>query len=249
MDDEKHYIITLEKIFKINFPFINIVGTASNINDGVNLIKKHKPDLVFLDIEFSNEMGFDLFKHFNNKVDFNVIFISSHQEYAIKAIKYAAFDYILKPVDIKELNNALNRYLEKKNYQHTREESINLLLENFRTNNFKKIAFSTSKGIQITSIDSIVRCEADTSYCKIFLTNNEKITITKSLKDTEELLPPDCFLRVHKSHLVNINHIKVYSRKEGGIIYMSDNSEIYVSSRKKEALIAFLRKIPFNFND
>lgn len=243
MDNEEHFVITLSKIINLHFPEINILTTSGKIDDGAEIIKALKPDLVFLDVEFTNEMGFDLFKHFDNKIDFDVIFISSHSEYAVKAIKYSAFDYILKPVDVNELKNAIERFKTKKKDISIREESINLLLENFKNKSFKKIALTTSRGIRVVNVDSIVRCEADASYCNIHLIDDEKLTITKNSRIIEELLPENIFMRVHKTHLINVNHIKEYIRKDGGMLVMSDNSEIPVAVRKRDIVIDFLKGI------
>jgi two-component system, LytTR family, response regulator len=242
LDNEKHFVIVFSKILKINFPEINLLGYAHNIAEGVELIKASKPDLVFLDIDFSGETGFDLFAHFD-RINFDVIFVTSHEEYAIKAIKYAAFDYIVKPVGPEVLRQSIDRYKEKKSSALVNKEAIQLLLENFKNKSFRKIAFSTSKGIRIVPIDQILRCEADTSYCNVFLVNQEKLSLSKNLKDVEELLPADAFMRVHKSHLVNINYIREFVHKDAGTIIMTDNSEISVASRKREFVIDFLKKM------
>lgn len=243
IDDEDHHIITLSKLLLAEFSDLKIAGTANNIAEGALLIKRLKPGLVFLDIEFPGESGFDLFTHFNNKIDFDVIFVSSHQEYAIKAIKFAAFDYIVKPVNPNELKNAMERYNNKQHTKSYANEKIELLLESFKTNTYKKIALTTTEGIRIVMVDDIIRCEADSSYCHVFSVNKEKITFSKNLKDIEEMLPPDIFLRVHRSHLVNINQIREYSKKGGGTVITMDGSEIIVSHRKRDLILEAIKKL------
>lgn len=240
IDDDEHFRIIFAKILKTYFPEVNLLGTAHNVISGANLIKQYKPELVFLDVELSDEMGFELFNHFD-RVNFDVVFVTSHEEYAMKAIKYSAFDYILKAVNIDELRVSLNRFKEHKSTHHIKSEAIQLLLENFKTNSYKKLALSTAKGLRIVLVENIIRCEADASYSNIFLANKEKLTVTKNLKDIEEILQTELFIRIHKSHLINANHIKEFLRKDGGTIVMSDNTEICVSVRKRDWVINFLK--------
>ncbi|MBI5219455.1 MAG: response regulator transcription factor [Bacteroidia bacterium] len=243
VDNEEHFIIGFSKLLKNNLPEINIVATANTIADAVELVKENKPRLVFLDIEMNNETGFDLFKHFK-KIDFDIIFVTSHDEFAIKAIKYAAFDYILKPVDVEELRLTIDRLISKEPQKISQNnEMINLLLDNFHTRLYKKIALSASKGLRIVQIDKIERCHADASYSYVFLSNKEKITVSKNLTQIEELLPEDIFIRCHKSYLVNINFIKEYSYEDGGTIVMMDAVKIPVSVRKREYVVNIIKKL------
>lgn len=240
VDNEEHFVMSFSKLLDIHFPEINIIGNAYCISDAVKIIHSLKPDLVFLDIEMDDETGFDLFRYFTN-IEFDIVFITSHDEYAIKAIKYSAFDYILKPVNIEDLNNTIARFKNK--ITHSKDETIKLLLENIRFEQFKKIAVSTSKGVRIITIDEISYCQADASYAYIYLKNKERITITKSLKYVEEMLPSEIFFRTHKSYLININHIKEFVNIDGGVIILNDSSRIPVSVRKRDWIIRFLKSI------
>lgn len=241
IDDEEYFLFAFSKLLKVNFPEISVVGTATNIAEGVEIIRNVKPDLVFLDIEMNNETGFDLFKYFD-KIDFEVIFVTSHDECAIKAIKYSAFDFILKPVDNDELKEAIDRWKQKKYSREISNEAIRLLIENTQSKTYKKITFNTSKGIRIVDIDQIIRCQADTCYCLIILNGNEKLLISKNISSIEELLPDKIFIRCHKSHLVNLNYIKEYSYEDGGKIILHDGAKIDVSTRKREFVINFIKQ-------
>ena len=230
-------------IFKF-CPTVELVGQASGVKEAVELINEHKPDLVLLDVEMPDGNGFTLFETFKNP-DFSVVFTTAHADYAIKAIKFAALDYLLKPVNITELREAVEKVSEKKENVNTKEsldKKLEVLSENNASGNFdfKRIALPTSEGLEFYEIADILRCEADRAYCRFFFKNGKKIIVSKPLAEYADLLEECNFYRVHKSNMVNTNHIKKYVSGRGGYVILSDDSHVDVSVRKKEGLMKAL---------
>ena len=240
IDDVQQAIQTLSDDLKKYCPTIELIGTAGDVKSGITLIDKTKPDVVFLDIHLKNDIGFSILekiKHTNLKV----IFTTGSDQYAIKAIKYSALDYLLKPVDSDDLINAV-----KKITVQTPQESIqhlSLLLENLKTtnNSAKRIVLNSADRIHVVNISDIIRCESEGGYTLFFLQNKNQILVTKTLKEFEEMLDDTTFIRIHHSHLININYLKEYVKADGGTAIMTDNSQIPVSVRKKEHLMKMLK--------
>jgi two-component system, LytTR family, response regulator len=243
VDDEKKARETIRSIIQLYCSEIKIVGEADSVSSGIELIKKEKPDLIFLDINLNDGSGFDLLKQFN-PITFKTIFITAYQEHALKAFRFSALDYILKPVNPDELIAAVEK---AKNFQI--KEDINVKFESFITNmenisrEVKKIVLKTSDSIYVVNVNEIVRCEADGNYTSFFLSNGKKILVSNTLKEYDDMLSPYNFFRAHQSHLVNIDYISSYEKKEGGYLIMKDKSEVPVSTRKKEPLLRLLEKI------
>jgi two-component system LytT family response regulator len=240
IDDEPGNIITLTKIFEEYCPNIEVVATANDILSGEIAIQKHDPQLVFLDIEMPNGNGFDLLNKLA-PIHFEVVFVTAYNDYAIKAFKHSAVDYILKPVSITELKNAIvkvNNRLE----QNQLNEQIESLLSNLKTDPVgrKKIGIHTTKGIVFEEIDNIMHLQAITSYCNIFFKEKSKLVTSKSLGEIEDILPKNIFFRIHKSHLININYIKQYYKGRGGYIEMEDGTTIEVSTRKRDDFLKLM---------
>jgi len=219
---------------------VKIVSIAETPADGIEAIIEHKPDIVFLDVQMPGMSGFDLLSHFP-EIDFDIVFITAHDHYAIKAIRFSALDYLLKPIQIDELMAAVKKAEEKKNNRHTNWQ-YKSLYENVRSshNAYGSIAVPTGDGLLFIKTHNIIRCEAEGNYVLIYQVGKEKMLITKTLGDIESMLDPKEFFRVHNSHLVNLAHIKKYVKGDGGYVIMSDNSTVDVSRRKKEEFMQML---------
>jgi two-component system LytT family response regulator len=212
---------------------------AEGCQHGIQAIEKHDPQLLFLDVQMPDGSGFKLLEHFNNPA-FEVIFTTAYDQYAIQAIKFSALDYLLKPISPDDLVEAINRF----NNQTGKGEKIKTLLNNIKSSSDKQcIVVNSSDGMHILKVNDIVRCQADDYYTLYYLVNNKVLMISKTLKETEELLKDFDFMRVHKSHLVNKDYIKSYLRESGGTIEMVDGSKLPVSRRKKDVVMEYIENL------
>jgi two-component system LytT family response regulator len=210
------------------------------VASAVKSIAKDAPDLVFLDIEMPFENGFTLFEKIKNP-PFQVIFTTAYDQYAIKAIKYSALDYLLKPVDVVDLKNAVEKCREKTKSAPNRSDDIEMLLSALKLKSKSaKIAVPTFEGLQMVNANEIVKCIADESYTHLTLTDGSKIVVCRILKEFEDLLSELNFLRVHNSSLINLTHVKKYIKGDGGYVIMSDDETVEVSRRKKNELLSRL---------
>jgi two-component system LytT family response regulator len=237
IEDEKKSRELLEKLVLKNCPDVKIVGMADSVESGVELVRKAKPRLLFLDIEMPDGSGFDVLKQVQD-LSFDVIFITASDRYAINAIKYSALDYLLKPVDIEELKAAVKKISEKDN-GISGMENLKFLLQNFRKNDeqYTRITLPTGNAYEIVNVKDIIRCEADGNYTNFFLVDKRKMIVTMGLKHYEDMLPPDDFFRIHNHHLVNVNHVSRVLKEDGGYAIMSDGSKIEISRRKKDSFL------------
>lgn len=242
IDDEKKCVSLLRHLIENNCTDVSVVGEAGSALEGINEIETHQPDLVFLDIEMPDKSGFELLNSLP-EIKFDIIFTTAYNHYAIKAIRFSALDYLLKPVDIDELKNAVAR-VHKKHDKKEQRENIDLLVNNIRSlkPNFSRITLSTQDGLVILHVDEILYCEASGTYTVFYLKNKEKIIVSKTLKEYEELLKDHYFFRLHNSYLVNLNEVKKYIKGDGGSVIMSNGDEVFVSKRKKEEFLAALNK-------
>jgi len=231
IDDEEESRNIIYNILTQYCNYVNIAGQADGVNKGKELILSAQPDIVFLDIQMADGTGFDLLEQLP-KVEFRVIFVTAYDQYALKAIKYSALDYILKPIDPRQLLDAVNKFKVLESNFHIMAEQIKTLF-GFKSG-FEKIALPTSEGLRFVKVDNIIRCESDNNYTNFFLKTGEKILVTKTLKDFEETLSDSNFIRVHQSHLINLAYVERYIKGEGGSVVMSDGSEVEVSRRRKE---------------
>ncbi len=239
VDDEQRHHDILGKMLETFCPNIELVGDAFSVDEAVALIQSEQPELVFLDIEMPEGNGFTLFDHFEEPA-FEVIFTTAHDLYAINAIKYAALDYLLKPINIQELKNAVARAEKILAKQvPSREEEYQVLRENtkLQDRNYTKIALRSSEGIDFVEANRLLRVEANHVYSNFYLDNGKMIMVSKPLGDFEPLLESFNFFRVHKSHMVNLNHVEKYVKGKGGYLILKDGSHVDVSVRKKEALL------------
>jgi two-component system LytT family response regulator len=245
VDDEPDGIKTLKKLLELNCPEVEIVASCGNALFARQKLEELKPDLVFLDIRMPGMSGLDLLAELPEK-DFEVIFVTAHNEYLLQALQFSAVDYLMKPVDEDRLTEAVQRV--KKRLLHERAPGhTDALLHNINKAGFPlemRLVLPTLKGFTIVKLEEIVYCEAQRSYTIFRLVNNKTIMISRPLFDYEGILAGTTFLRIHKSFLINLLHIKEYLRGEGGTVVMSNGMEIEVSRRKKEL---FLTKVKEHF--
>lgn len=242
IDDEVDAVDFISSIIKEYCPSLEVTGKAFNVNEGVQEILDKKPELVLLDVEMPNGTGFDVLARFPEK-SFEVIFITAFNHYAIKAIKYSAVDYILKPINITEFIEAVNKVVQKlPSDKGAGNDSFKVLIENLKTAKPSRLAIPTSDGMEYLNPREIVRIEADRSYSWFFLTGNRKILVSKNLREFQELLGDRDFFRSHNSHLINLKYVKKFIRKEGGYIEMADGSMIPVSRNKKDLFLAHMAR-------
>jgi len=237
-DEERHHII-LSKMLKNFCPDITVVGIAFSINDAIAQVEEHKPNLLFLDIEMPNGNGFTIFDHFEEP-PFQVIFTTAFDLYAINAIKYAALDYLLKPINIQELKYAVARAKKVLQKQSTENiEKIQALKANIQLQDpgMTKIALRSSQGIDFVTANEVIRVEANQVYSNFYLDNGNKILVSKPLGEFESMLESCNFFRVHKSHMINLNHVSKYVKGKGGYVIMKDGSHVDVSVRKKDKFL------------
>lgn len=241
IEDEDQAISALISEINRNCPELNIVGTAGKIKEGINLIENANPELIFLDIQLTDGLGFEILNHFE-KHNFQIIFTTAYSQYAINAIKFSALDYLLKPINASELKNVVSKAKAKnKNELHSQIESF--LKNQTLQNQNKKIALQTSQGIFIHEIQTIIKCTSEGNYTNIHFIDGKKLLISKPLKDFEDMLCGFGFERIHHSHIINLNHLSSYVFKDGGYVILTDKSSLPVSKRKKASLMDYLSKM------
>ncbi|KXK44737.1 MAG: Sensory transduction protein LytR [Bacteroidetes bacterium ADurb.Bin141] len=235
IDDEQHCIDRLCNLLpEIKNPVIQLSGTAQTVDEGISLISKHHPQLVFLDVQIADKTGFDLLKAIPD-AQFQVIFTTAHDRYALQAFRFCALDYLLKPVDADELQAALLKVNASKN-NSVISEQISELLKGVGTKP-RKIGVPTLNGIVFVPVSEIIRCHADGNYTELHLAGKKQMVVSKTLKEFENLLADYSFFRVHHSDLVNLDYVKSYNKGKGGYLMLDDNSSVEVSSRRKEELL------------
>jgi len=233
IDDEAKGRLALREKLSAYCPEVNVIAEAANGQEALLLIQHHKPQLIFLDIEMPRMTGFEMLNELAEK-NFHIIFTTAYDQYAIKAIKYAAFDYLLKPIDIEELKNAVNKLSAEKNTETVKQ--VELLNQNMQhpKKQFHKLAIPSLDGLMFYEINDIIHLEANSNYTSIYLTNKTKIIASKTLKEFEEILPEDVFFRTHHSHIINLGFIKRYIKGDGGQIELQNGTYVDVSRRKKD---------------
>jgi two-component system, LytTR family, response regulator len=240
IDDEIHCLDTLEILLRQYCPEVRVCDRCHSGSAGLAAIKKFQPELVFLDIEMPAMNGFELLEQLSS-IPFAVIFTTSYDQYAIKAIRFSALDYLLKPIDPKELIAATKKVLSQNKLPGN--EQLQMLLNKVRRKEgaISKIAVPTFEGYELIPADQVLRCEASDNYTHIYLKNKTRIIASRSLKDMEEQLQDfACFIRVHHSFIVNLNEVTKYVRGEGGYLIMNDGSTVNVSRSRKEILLKLL---------
>lgn len=237
VEDEEKARKNLTALLTEYCPQVEISGSAGTVAEGVELINNQKPVLLFLDVKMRGETGFDLLEKFD-QLDFEIIFTTAHDEFALRAFKFNAVDYLLKPIKIDELVSAVNRAEQRLSLRNRQDENIRALLAAAKNPGpFEKIALPTMEGLVFVKLNEIIRCEASDNYTTFYLTGNQKIMVSKTIKHFEDLLAPHNFFRVHQSHLINLGHIKKYYRGDGGYLVMADGASVMVARRKKETFL------------
>jgi two-component system LytT family response regulator len=243
IDDEYHGRQSLQNALQKYCPTIDIVAFCESAEQGISSIQSNAPDLVFLDIQMPTMSGFDLLQQLT-PISFEVIFITSYDQYAVKAFKFSALDYLLKPINIDELKQAVAK-VEKRNSAISIMNRFESLLNNihFEAGKIEKVAVPTHDGIDFFHSEDIIFCQADGSYTTLYLTNKKKEIVTRTLKDFDNLLSSSGFCRVHNSTLVNLKHVTKYIKGEGGYVIMTEGHHVDISRRKKEEFLNLLDKI------
>ncbi|MEO6219288.1 MAG: LytTR family DNA-binding domain-containing protein [Ginsengibacter sp.] len=239
IDDELNSLQNLQQKLEGFCPQITIVAVSQKPEEGILMIRQHQPDVVFLDIEMPRMSGFRMLEELG-EYDFDIIFTTAYNHYSIDAIRISAFDYLVKPIGIEDLQQAVERLNKALNKQT--KEKVDILKKSLSDNKSQedKIAISTSEGIEFISIKNILHIESKSNYSKIYLYENRNIMVSRILKDFEEMLLPYNFYRVHNSHLINLNYIKKYIRSKGGHVMLQDGTLIDISRRKKEEFLKMI---------
>ena len=242
IDDEAHIRETLTRLLLRYCPQVNLVGQANSVASGFKLIHDQNPQLVLLDIRLNDGTGFDLLKKFEI-IDFRVIFITAYEKYAVQAFRFAAVDFLLKPISPEELAEAVNK--AESLIQHHFNSQLQVLEENLKTDirQRKKIVLRTLENIFLVDLQDITHFESDGCYTRVHKANCEEILISKMLKEFDEMLSESGFYRVHKSYLVNLLHMTRFEKQEGGFIVLTNGQKIPVASRKREELMELFEKL------
>jgi two-component system, LytTR family, response regulator len=240
IDDNPHAIQILRNDLAKMFPEVEIVGEAGSVVQGAKVLRQTQPDLLLLDIQMGDGTGFDLLEIVPD-LQFQLIFTTAHDEHAIRAFRFAAVDYLLKPIDPEELRRAVERAKKMLGLQ---PERVSVLKENFHQKDQPKtIALHTAEKIHIARLEDILRMEADGNYTEVHFTNNHRLLLTKTLKEFSQLLEPVGFLRVHQSHLVNFSHIREFIKTDGGYLVMAEGAKVPVAVRKRAEVVSRLEGI------
>ena len=237
VDDENGSRESLAKLLEKYCPDVTVLAKTENMESGLTAIQQYEPDLVFLDVEMPNGSGFDLLEKVKD-IDFDIIFVTAYDHYAIRAIKFSAVDYLLKPIDPEELVESVKRVETRRLSKKGSDEKYKVLLSNVKSGSkLGKIAIPDGDGLVFIDLNDIIRCDSDGNYTYFILTGGKKIVSSRTLGEYEELFEDENFFRVHRSHLVNLKHIKKYIKGEGGYVALSDNSQVEVSRRKKNEFL------------
>jgi two-component system, LytTR family, response regulator len=240
IDDEKHCVENLQWLLNKYCPEVDVRAVCYHADEGLAQIKAHDPQLIFLDVEMPGKTGFDLLSAFTD-IHFNIIFTTAFNQYALRAIKFGALDYLLKPVDKDELRLAIDKFIKQE--KHISLNQLTALLSHTRKNNefsFQKIAFPTLHSYELIELHDIIACEGSSNYTHVRLRNGKSILVSKTLKEIEDLLNMTPFYRVHNSWLVNLEYAIRYVKGDGGYLVMNNELTIPVSRNKKEDLLKYI---------
>lgn len=243
IEDQAESRRTLKSLLEKKCSQVTIVAEAENVDEGIATIQQYQPELVFLDVHLQSATGFDLLNRIG-EINFKIIFTTAYDNYAIKAFRFSAVDYILKPIDPAELVAAVAKCESATFNQASQQASVRTLSQNVNTDYLpaKKIVLSTADKIHVLKVADIVRCEAADTYTMFYLQHGEEIVVTKTLKDYEDLLSEFNFLRIHRSHLVNMQYVNSFEKAEGGYVNLSNGTKVPVATRKKDELLRWLQR-------
>jgi len=241
VDDEKNGRENLSGLIKNYCPQVKVVAEASSVAQAILEIQDHQPQLIFLDIEMPGGSGFQLLEHFKD-FPFEVIFVTAFDNYAIKAIRFSASDYILKPINLNELIVAVEKVSRRIRHQSENERIRQLYLNTMHPAN-PKIGLPTGDRVEFVEVNSIIRCQGEINYTHLYFTDKKPLLVAKSLIEFEELLSEYNFIRVHKTHLISLNHVTSFNRNDAGILIMSNGDQIGISRRRKDFTISRLKSV------
>lgn len=239
VDDEKAVRENLKILVRRFIPEAEIVGEANGVQSGLHCLKEHQPDLLLLDVEMKDGTGFDLLALYG-ELSFKVIFVTGHDRFAIKAFKYSAIDYLLKPVDPFELKQSLEKAHTLISTQEQQLKVENLVSNRSRSQNEQKIVLKDQEAIYLIGVKDVIRCESETNYTRFYLQDGRKLTISKTLKEFDKLFEGLSFFRSHQSHLINLKYFDRFEKRDGGTIHLKDGSAVPLAVRKREALMQML---------
>jgi len=240
IDDEINNRRKIRDLLEKNFPSIEVVGEAEGVQSGYTMITRELPDLVLLDIRMEDGDAFTLLDMLGT-INFKIIFITAYEEYALKAIKFSALDYLLKPVLLEELKSAISK--AEKQILHELNIQLAELSNNLNPSGTKRIVLKTFEKLHLVPVTEIIRCEAERNYTLFFLRDERKIIVSQSIKDYEEILCEQGFFRVHKSHIINLSFVDSYVKSDGGSVLLTNGTSIPVAMRKKQQLIDLFGKL------
>ncbi len=242
IDDEGHSLEMLEWLIRTYCPNVQIEALCNSGEKGIEAIKKFNPDIVFLDIDMPGMSGFDMLEKLD-QINFNVVFTTAHDKFAIRAFNYSALHFLLKPVNADMLQETVRRAEGRK--MIPQKAQFDLLLQSIRntTKTVQRIALSSGDGLVFVPVSDIMYCQADSNYTKVILANGQKIVVPKTLKDIDETISGPDFFRIHHSYLININYIKKYVRGDGGYVVMNDNTDVPISRNKREEFFELFSKL------
>jgi len=242
IDDEYNNIINLQALIRRYCPQVEVVAFAQNARDGEEIILFHKPDLIFLDIQMPGTNGFELLRKLP-KLNFEIIFVTAYDKYGIQAIKFSAIDYLLKPINVAELKQAIDKVMIRRSeYKNAQVENLLELIKHQQQKEDHRIALPTVKETHFIKVSAVIRCEASNNYTTFFFEGGKKIVVSKPIYEYEELLADYGFIRCHQSHLVNKKFVKSLVKEDGGYLLLDDNTVIPISKQRKETLKALLGK-------
>lgn len=236
IDDEPQNAAILKNDINAHCPSVEVLHVCHSAKEGIMTIKKENPDLVFLDIEMPWMNGFEMLEMLD-KINFSIIFTTAHDQFAAKAFRISAVDYLLKPIDANDLKEAVKKVQQKIEQQQGNANIENLLRNIKQPSSQQKIALPYREGFEFVEVAHIIYCQAEGAYTKVFLDNKKHILVSKTLGDIEELLPPDLFQRIHHSSVVNLTYVTHFVRSDGGYLKLQTGEELAVSKSKKEAVM------------
>jgi len=242
VDDELNARENLSFLLSEHCSGVQVVATADNVSDAVHAIRDHNPDLIFLDIEIGEGSGFDVLERISGS-QAEVIFTTAFNQYAIKAFKFSAVDYLLKPIDISDLKDSVSRAEQRIKQNHI-SQSLESLMNNLSENNRKlrKIGLPVQGGVQYFPLEEIVRLQSQSNYTTFYLTHSREFLVSKTLKEYDEMLSEQGFVRVHQSHLINVDHISQYQKADGGYVILTDGSNVPLSKNYKDNFLSAINK-------
>ncbi|HEV8285669.1 MAG TPA: response regulator [Chitinophagaceae bacterium] len=244
VDDEPDGISTLKKMLAINCKQVEVIATCVDADEGIEKVKELNPDLIFLDIQMPGKNGMEMLAELSNR-NFEVIFVTAHNEYMLQALQLSASDYLLKPVHENQLTEAIHR-VEKKIQQKWNKQNIEALLYNLQKSgapNEMKLCIPTTKGFMVLKLEDIILCEAEKNYTIIYLRDKKPVIVSRPLLEYEKILENTNFFRVHRTFLINLQHVTEYHKGEGGVAIMSNGSEVEISRRRKEQFLSRIKEV------